>query len=363
MLPGGGILPHGLLSSVDSDESSAFNQAYKNLSLKAGTVIKRYEKDDKDNVKKMAPEYDVLVLEQNENSGIVPIMYKHCMKIDAFGSIADFMDFKYRPQTKQDSKSQTDPTKQDGAMVILLCINGQSESGLIVGGIQHPKRSLNLDKAKGLHLEGEYNGLNWSVDKDGALKIQFKSATDSLGKPSNKDAGGSIFSMEKDGSIEVSDVYEKIRLDKTKKTISTFSRSDTTLESNARILLKAKDNIDQNTSKDWLIKASGSAKVEAKDLTISIGGPIKITGQSNTEEYNGPFKAKASSINLEGSGAKLSLQGGKVALGGGSAELLDLFDQLLDAIANDLGNLGYPQPSAEIAAQIKSKLASIKGSL
>ncbi len=56
------------------------------------------------------------------------------------------------------------------------------------------------------------------------------------------------------------------------------------------------------------------------------------------------------------------MKGGKVALGAGD-EVLDLFSQTLDALVNELGNLGLPLVGKPIYTTLKSKVDAIKGTL
>jgi hypothetical protein len=194
------VLPSSLLELADDDYYGAFHKSYNNVSLKIGIVKKVFEIDDKKNLSKKAPEYDVLTFEQEQNKGITPITYKNCIALDSFGGIADFMDFRKIVPTNNPDFSTLD--KDDGSFVLLLCIDGSNTKGVIIGALPHHARKATLSKDSGHHMEGEYNGLRVKVNKDGELTITFKGATDNKGKPKDATKGGSQFKMEKDGSVK-----------------------------------------------------------------------------------------------------------------------------------------------------------------
>ena len=83
-----------MLGSQSGRDSSAFNRTYQNFPIRAGIVIQRYELDDKNNLSKLAIEYDVIVIEQDRNMGTMPITYKNCLSSESLGSIGDFFEKK-----------------------------------------------------------------------------------------------------------------------------------------------------------------------------------------------------------------------------------------------------------------------------
>lgn len=131
---------------------------------------------------------------------------------------------------------------------------------------------------------------------------------------------------------------------------------------------------------DIAVKANlGNVSVDA--LTGNITAKAS-SGNIDVEALVGKvgIKATAGALELEGSQAKVKLDKGKITIAGPAAELLDLFDQLLDALKDawtsastetHVGNLGYnttpPLNSADyikaagLITQIKSLLTTIKG--
>jgi hypothetical protein len=253
--------------------------------LKGGAIIKAHEITDDTNQSKAWPEYDVAVIEQDSDRGITSVIYKNCVVLESLGSISDFFEKKLRGPTKKDFKNKLESDNQDASLVLLLCLDGISEKGIIIGGLPHPKRKTTLTKNAGEHLEGEYNGINWQINKDGEFTLTFKSPSDNSGKYANSSYGGSFIKISKDGSIEVSDGNtEKIKIDKTNETISIESNKDLSITSGNNVKSSSTNNTEY-TLKDLLMKASGMATIEfAKDYNLKIG---KIFGiKSNTIDAN-----------------------------------------------------------------------------
>jgi hypothetical protein len=323
-------LPSSLLSLESGEETGSFNHSFKNFSLKTGVIIACYDIDHKNNINKAGPEYDVSVYEQDEDRSVANTTYVNCTFIESFGGIGDFFEVKRRAPTKGDYKLKSKVMEQNGAMVLLLCIDGISEKGIIIGAISHPKRKKLLTKELGHHLEGEFNGLNWQVNKDGALTVTFRSATDNDGKQADEKAAGSNLKMEKDGSIEVSDGNkEKIRIDKTKKTIDINAEADISATSDASVNVTAKKNFNAKATADLLADAGGS-------FTANSGGAFNI-------KATGALEVKAASVKVESEGdvkvkgTAVTIAAPSIMLGDGGTPALVLSTQFMG-----IGNLGAP---------------------
>jgi hypothetical protein len=302
ILPGGSILNSTLLSLEDQETVSAFNTTYKNFGLKAGIITKAYESDDGSNLSKIGPEYDVLVIEQDADRSISAIQYKNCIMAETFGNIADFFEFKLRAQTKQSGGSGRNPAKQNGALVLLLCLDGAAEKGIILKALKHPARKEILDKEKGLHMHGEFNGLNIKVDKDGAFKITFKGPRDDDGKYTNTEAGGSFVEINKDGQIDLNSGNDDyIRIDKKNKDIELNAGQHIGLTAKKNIELNADGNISLNAKKDFSFLAGGKANMKFEStLDLESGGAMSLKAASFKGTFDGAAKIQASQITLQG---------------------------------------------------------------
>ena len=327
------ILPSSLLSERDNLDMSFSKKVSKNMYLRLGVVTEIYDIEDEANVSKLVPEYDVMTIEDDNTSN-----YKNCMSIDSFGGVADYFVKKLRkPKDPKKVKKSASLKKQNGTIVLLLCVDGTSDQGVILASLSHPDRKKGqLTKALGHHMEGEFNGLNYKVDKDGALTILFRSATDNDGKPADEKAGGASWKIEKDGSIQFADGNkELIRIDKTNKTVTIVAEGDVSTTSDANINMTAKKNISAKSTADMLLDAGGS-------FTAKSGGAFNITSE-------GPASIKAPDLKiavdnmLQIKASTVSISAPSIMLGDGGTPALVLTTQFLG-----IGNLGAPVLSQAI---------------
>jgi hypothetical protein len=311
------VMPYGLLSSENRKTMSAFNKKYENSPIRMGCIIKKYEIDDDNNTTKSKEESSVVqyqvVVEQQEKLAITFTTYDKCICMTGFGGLADFFEYKLRDSNLNFEESY-DYSKQNGSMVLLLCMDGFSEKAIIIGSLKHYKRKTKLTKEAGLHLEGEYNGLNWKVNSDGELTVTFKSATCNDGIPCDEAAGGSHIKMDKEGSIDLNanlDAGEEtyIRMDKKNK--------DVGLKAGQHIGLTANKNIGFNAKGEISGKAKGAVKFEAEGTAkISAKSAIQLEGGSAALIKGGSVSIKSDSgVTIEGS--KVALKSDKITLGNG----------------------------------------------
>ena len=351
-------LTSGLLSEHGHNQNGTFKHEFGNFGLKTGVIIKTHELDSKDNLLKLGPEYDVVIHEQDANRGITSVTYKNCQYIEQLGGISDFFDVKRREPTTTDYKIDQDIEKFDGAMVIMLCIDGVANSGVVLGAITNPNRKTTLTKEAGHHMEGEFNGLNWQVNKDGALTITFKSATDNKGKAADEKAGGTNWKIEKDGSFELSDGNtEKIRVDKTKKTIDANAENAISVTSAKKsVNVKAGESVNINATKDLIATAEGKAAFSiSKTFDITVKGAASIKVKELKVDSKTMVKMKAQSMIELDAASSLILKAPQVMLGPSPSEPALLAYQLTTM---GIGNLGAPVISQAIAGYSTSVILS-----
>ena len=189
---------------------------------------------------------------------------------------------------------------------------------MIIGTLKHPSRSNLLSKEAGIHLEGEFNGIRWNIDKEGAFNFIFKGATDNKGKPKDSKAAGSFIKVEKDGSIEVGDAdidsdlgkgnmkkdgsnkpaktgtgkYEKIRLDKTNQTIDVEARKDIGITTDANLNIESKGKTNHKAA-SHILEAMGSAETKAGTWKVESQGPAEIKAAAGQFEFSGMLQIKS----------------------------------------------------------------------
>lgn len=362
-----------LFSNRNEELTSFSNRIFGNSSLRVGIVIDIIERDSKDNVSKLSTEYTVMAIEQNGNGPINSAIYNNCLALESFGGIADYFTFKYRkPKNSKKVSSSANPNNQEGSIVLLLCLDGNSEKAIIIGSLSNPANKRKLNKAKGQHLEGEYNGLRWEVDKDGAFKVTFKGATDLDGKPKTQ-VGGSEIKIEKDGSVEINDAKlsddlakgnrkqdsrlgkdnqqtttttnqqqqqseglqnEKFRIDRTAQTITLESRKDISLKTDANYNLTAKQNINVKAM-DLLAQLEGKANVTVKGA-IEIKSDAALKAEAMSMKFIAQESAELQAV-------RASVKAQQIFLGEGGSPALVINTNFLG-----IGNLGAPVISQAI---------------
>lgn len=323
------ILPSSLLSPEESEELDAFNHDFKNFPIRAGVILNTYEKDSPDNDVKLTVEYDVITVEHDADGATTYVIYKKCIATDSLGSIADFFEFRRRNPANQEFKKNLEPLKTNGSFVLLFCLNGDSERGIILGALPHPKRLTTLTKEAGHHMEGEFNGVNIQINKDGEFALTFKSPSDNDGKYLDEKAGGSYVKIEKDGTLELFDgTSGKIRIDKTNETITVEAAKDVSITTQENVKITATKNAELKM-KDLLIEASGKAIVNvAQNLAIDCRANFKVKGKLIDIQAESLMKLKSNNINIEGQ---------RIQLGIGAMPAI-----VMSTMYVGVGNLGSP---------------------
>ena len=340
-LENGAVLPQGLLSVNEQAMMEGFNKSYRNYALRIGVVTASYPTSNDKNRSKLTTEYDVLVVEQHEDKGATTIQYKNCMSAEGLGSIADFFEMALRPKKKKTTKGDSINLKgQDGAIVLMLCLDGMSDKAIIIGHLTHPDRKTKL-KEEGPYLEGEYNGMNIKINTDGSCTITFRGATDSHGKPIDDNQGPTVITIEKDGSYQVKHKTITQRLDKNGK-VSLTADDDISNTTKKNFNITATESINLKATKDlngdvaaWAMKASGSATFDVQKFGMQSQSEITMNGSQFQVEAQSMAKIKSAQITLDG----------LVSLGGDGGQPV----LLLSTMMLGVGNVGSPVVSFAIA--------------
>lgn len=275
-LENGAVLPNGLLGSNSEGMMSGFNRSYKNTQLRVGVVLETFVTTNTNNRSKLTTEYNVMVIEQNEDKGASTQLYRNCMSSEGLGSIADFFEKTIRKTKKKTKKGDAVNTKgQDGAIVLLLCLDGASDKALIIGFLTHPDRPTTL-KTEEPRLEGEYNGINIKVETDGSAKFTFRGATGNDGKPLDPKQGNTVLEVQKDGSIHFNhDTIDFLLKRSGDATLAITGNGNLTVNTDKDITINAKGNVTANVTKD-LIANCENATVTAKSTATVEGKKVKL---------------------------------------------------------------------------------------
>jgi len=206
-----------------------------NYALRIGEVQNIYYPQDKENVSKLFIEYQVLV-QHRANGTAVTKMYDHCLAIDHLAGVADFSYSTFRADnaaTRVEGKFRKPGL---GARVIMLCINGESQSAVIIGGIRNPMIGAKDQKDLGHHHHSSFNGVDVNVNKDGEFTLTRGGANKLDGKLAdgvNEDSTGTFVTFDKEGNVTLSDKNgeNKVFLDHVNGKMQVFTKTEIDLKS------------------------------------------------------------------------------------------------------------------------------------
>lgn len=269
--PNGSVSPHGLLNMQNYESNiAAFNRSYKNTGIKAGIVVKSYAYNDPANINGLSTEYDVQTIEQFENKGTTSILYKNCVSFQGFGSIADYLEFTLRSQTAQ-SDNAPSFNDQDGAVVVIQCLDNIGSKAIVVGSLINPSRTTNITSTSP-QLSGEYNGVKIQVANDGSCSLTFNGATDNQGVPTDPSQGPTTFQIKTDGSFQ-------------------FNHSTITIQADKSGLLTITATGNANlTCVDANVMASGNTNLTTTGTTTVTSKEIDLNGNlSGITTFNSHF--------------------------------------------------------------------------
>jgi phage gp45-like len=269
-----------------------------------------------------------------------------CTQMVKSGDIYNYEEIKLRNQPKKNTQGTNLAFKTRlGEMVLVACVGGVDNSGVIIGSIRHPGRTIKLT-TKDMAYASEYNGLETTIDKDGAYKIKFQ------GTPTNlKDA--------REGS--------KIDLPKyDDKTSGSYLSFDST---GSFILTDAAKEKPQTIKID---KQNGFITIVSGDISMTMdkkSKKISIKCEEKTVEANKKMSIKTPEFSVDSS-KSVKIKGQKIAIGYGGNELLEILSNLIDEIGQlvIISPVGTCTPIQGTATWpkillLKNKISTIKGSL
>jgi hypothetical protein len=272
-LRNGTVLPHGLLECNPADFSRGFNSTYNNTALRVGMITNSYAYTDPKNLSKLTTEYDVAIIQQDANRGVAVVNYKNCMSSEGLGSKADFFERNLRKRTGYTTKGEPTNFKgQNGAIVLVLCLDALTEKALIIGSLTHPDRTTTLTDTGPL-LTGQFNGVKISINEDGSCSLIFQGAMDTDGNIIDPTQGQTEIQITTDGSFQINHVNTTLRLDKSGVTTLTTTGdiNATTTTGNLNVTV---DKGDVNMT----VSEGGVTVTALKDILITCQGTATLDG-------------------------------------------------------------------------------------
>lgn len=279
VLDNGTVLPSGLLSQQGTAESiAAFNRSYRDTRLKAGIVTKTYDVNDPANQNGLCTEYDVVTIEQFENKGSTSLLYRNCISTQGFGSIADFLEFNLRAKTQQLTPGSPTFGNQDGAIVLIQCLDGIGNKAVVVGNLIHPDRPTTIQTTDP-QLAGAYNGINVAISPDGSFMISFKGATNNQGAPTNPNLS-TVWTIGPDGSFQF--MHPAITLNADASGVLTANaKSDINLIAGGDLNATVQGDANIQTQGDTKVTASGKATIQASAIEFNGSAGEVLTNKTD----------------------------------------------------------------------------------
>lgn len=280
-----------------------------------------------------------------------------CVPINRFNSPYNFEEIRLKPWLRGSAASGfLDPgaastySLRDGETVVIAFIDGSAREGVILGSIKHPVRATTTEEQT-LAYHSVYNGLETTIDVEGAYKVTFQGAPLNDSEPIppgtkelpeaeyDEEISGSYYGFDNAGNFSIDcsndDGVNSIAINKTDGTI--------TIESGKNTI-----KIVGGSSDGELIITTGALKVEAKEISFNAQSTFKVEAAES-----------------------ISIKALNVAIGNDTIELVDGILQIIDAlgqitVTSPVGTctpiMASPQWASGIIPLI-TKLNTLKGSL
>jgi|GEM_PF-4601391 len=278
-----GSVTSSALESVN-EFSNSIQNIYSENTIYEGQITQIYAVDDSQNVQSGEPGtytvYDVLI--RTSDGGTQTVTRARALQPLFGGGFNNFMEVLPTDPGPQ-GKTYIDTYLKRGSRVLVAFAGGQRASAVIIGAMPHDNPVANKrrpSKSKGSYLEMEFQGLNVSIDNDGALKIVFNSPRNDSGAPMKSDAAPTVMNIDNQGNVIVStNASQELKIDRVAKNI-------TLTNGGTKILMDANSTLIQTDSKDVKINATAKCEITTgADTKIKAGG--KVTLDAPEINFNG----------------------------------------------------------------------------
>ncbi len=268
LLPNGHVIPSYM--GVRTRGEAPVDDRFTNFALRRGEVREVIYPSDSRSVSKHFVEYLVEVEQSDVGAHGGSTLYLGCIAANTFGGFADKLRYTLRADSGETTREDGIGT---GAKVLLLCINGHTDSAIILGGVPDPSMSPPDSQQDGHHLTFEFNGVSAQINKDGEFKLQFRGKTKvdgSLDAP--EEAQPTTLEIRKDGSFEVytKDGQQSICLDHASGKLSVLADNELGVTVNEALKVETGDTAEFDFGDDCTLAIDGSLEIDAS-------GAIDIT--------------------------------------------------------------------------------------
>jgi hypothetical protein len=236
--------------------------------------------------------YDVLVINADNSTSLL----RGCrIAQPSFGGgINNFFEVTQTdPDFAKIVENKGDWTLMQGHFVIVGFVNGNMSDGVILGTLPHPSdvaKNHRPKKDDGVHTEGEIQGLNFKVDKDGAFTLTFQGPKEEDPKKEGKHKREEFKGEEKDQKSSLKDSSKQADFvgKDAPTTLKIDKNGNVTIENNAKQRVhvdREKKTIRIDNDQTYINMEQGDdghAKVSIVANNIEIGHEDKDT----TSAYN-----------------------------------------------------------------------------
>lgn len=242
----GTVLP-SFMKVLEGSGPTGTEQSLNDYRIHIGRIVAIHGPNQATNNNRKFYEYDVEV----DIGGGVKKVYPRCVMADLFGGFADYVQWTPRLSRGTDeSGSRVD----FGSRVFVLCVNGHTSRGVIIGGAKHhalPKET----QEDGHHFVAVFNGVKISINSEGELELNRKGPTFSDGTPTEDEAQEAYINFNSLGDIELTagvDAQAQVYLD--------------TL--NKRVLVTGEDSVKVSAGGNVTVESAGLLVGDATDATM-----------------------------------------------------------------------------------------------
>lgn len=238
-------------------------------------------------------EYEVEIQHRDGNGGATTATFRGATVSTMFGGLADRFNATLRPDASKsgDGQQSNNETLGIGSKVLLLCPNGDQQKAIILGGIED-QRSTRVDKSEdGHHLFFEFNGIRFTIDKEGQGTLTFRGATKYDGTLTDEavaEAEGTNLNFDKEGNVKVAtkDDAQFIKINHKDKKIEILADKEWSVTVNDKMTVQVQNDINVSTSAGKMsLGAAGNVNINSAGVLV--GGAtdawVKGTTYRNAE--------------------------------------------------------------------------------
>jgi hypothetical protein len=272
-LPDGTVIPSYLGATARGSLEGSTAILNDNV-LRLGEVKKIVYPNDPLSYGKKVIEYEVEVQHRDGNGIYVTSTFRGATFNTLFGGTADKFHATLRPDT-----SGTSSGVGNGSKVLLLCLNGDQQKAIILGGVHDPNDGTeDSGGANGHHLEFEFNGIRFKINNDGEASLFFRGATAAnhgLRDGVNSGYSGTEVKIAKDGTFSVLTLdtngndQHKVTLNNTSGDIEVKTEGNVKVEADSKLDVKAADGF-------HLDSANGGMFVDLNDQCVIHSSGVQV---------------------------------------------------------------------------------------